>query len=84
MNTYDPQTTLDAISHNGVAVVAIGGLSILAMFVFFIEGARMGQRDRVYPMALWMTALWWPHDGPYLLHFRDWFGGASRRACGAS
>jgi hypothetical protein len=76
MNTYDPQTTLDAISHNAVAVVVIGGLSIIAMFVFFIEGARMGQRDRVYPMALWMTALWWPHDGSYLLHFRDWFGGA--------
>jgi hypothetical protein len=26
-------------------------------------------------MALWMTALWWPHDGSYLLHFTDWFGG---------
>jgi hypothetical protein len=75
MNTYDPRTTLDAISHNAVAVIGIGGLSIVAMFVFFIEGARMGQRDRVYPMALWMTALWWPHDGTYLLHFRDWFGG---------
>ncbi len=75
MNTYDPRTTLDAISHNAIAVVAIGGLSIVAMFVFFIEGARMGKRDRVYPMALWMTALWWPHDGSYLLHFSDWFGG---------
>jgi hypothetical protein len=75
MNTYDPHTTLDAISRNAVAVVVIGGLSIVAMFVFFIEGARMGQRDRVYPMALWMTALWWPHDGSYLLHFRHWFGG---------
>jgi hypothetical protein len=75
MNTYDPHATLEAISHNAIAVVAIGGLSILAMFVFFIEGARMGRRDRVYPMALWMTALWWPHDGSYLLHFRDWFGG---------
>jgi hypothetical protein len=75
VNTYDPQTTLNAISHNAVAVVVIGGLSIVAMFVFFVEGARMGQRDRVYPMALWMTALWWPHDGSYLLHFRDWFGG---------
>jgi len=35
----------------------------------------MRHRDRVYPMALWMTALWWPHDGSYLLHFSDWFGG---------
>jgi hypothetical protein len=43
------------------------------MFVFFAEAARMGRRDRVYPMALWMTALWWPHDGSYLLHFHDWF-----------
>lgn len=75
MNTYDPQTTLNAILHNAVAVVVIGGLSILAMFVFFIEGARMGKRDRVYPMALWMTALRGPHDGSYLLHLRDWFGG---------
>lgn len=75
MTTYDPHATLAAISDNAVAVVGIGGISILAMFVFFIEGARMGRRDRVYPMALWMTALWWPHDGSYLLHFSDWFGG---------
>lgn len=52
MNTYDPQTTLDAISRNAVAVVVIGSLSIVAMFVFFVEGARMGHRDRMYPMAL--------------------------------
>ena len=75
MNTYDTQATLDAISDNAVAVVGIGGLSILAMFVFFIEAARMGRRDRVYPMALWMTALWLPHDSSYLLHFDDWFSG---------
>jgi len=73
VNTYDPQQVLDAISGNAVAVVLIGGLSILAMFVFFGEAARMGRRDHVYPMALWMTALWWPHDGSYLLHFDDWF-----------
>lgn len=75
MTSYEPGAVLDAISANAFAVVVIGGLSILAMFVFFIEGARMGARDRVYPMALWMTALWWPHDGSYLLHFGDWFGG---------
>jgi hypothetical protein len=75
LTTYDPAETLQAISDNAVAVMAIGGLSIAAMFVFFIEGARMGACDRVYPMALWMTALWWPHDGSYLLHFHDWFGG---------
>jgi hypothetical protein len=37
VNTYDPHTTLDAISRNVVPVVVIGGLSIVAMFVFFIE-----------------------------------------------
>jgi hypothetical protein len=42
VNTYDPQATLDAISRNAVAVIVIGGLSIVAMFVFFIGGARMG------------------------------------------
>jgi hypothetical protein len=75
VNTYDPQIALDAISRNAFAVVVIGGLSIVAMFVFFVEGARMGRRDRVYPMALWMTALWWPHDGSYLLRFNHWFVG---------
>ncbi|NMO91639.1 hypothetical protein [Actinomycetospora sp. TBRC 11914] len=75
MTTYDPQQVLAAISRNAVAVLGIGGLSILAMFVFFVEAARMGHRDRAYPMALWMTALWWPHDGSYLLHLGDWFGG---------
>ncbi|WAJ43426.1 hypothetical protein OK015_19720 [Mycobacterium sp. Aquia_216] len=62
MNTCDPQTTLDAISHNAFAVVMIGGLSIVALFVFVIGGARMGQHDRIYPIALWMTTPWWPHD----------------------
>jgi hypothetical protein len=73
MNTYAPGHTLAEITDHAAAVVAIGGLSIVAMWVFFIEAGRMGRRDRVYPMALWMTALWWPHDGSYLLHFNDWF-----------
>jgi hypothetical protein len=75
VNVYEPHHVLEAITDNAVAVVGIGGLSIVAMFVFFIEAGRMGRRDRVYPMALWMTALWWPHDGSYLLHFDDWFHG---------
>ena len=49
MSTYDPQHTLDAISSHALAVVAIGGLSIVAMFVFFIEGARMGRPGRGVP-----------------------------------
>jgi hypothetical protein len=73
MNTYDPQQTLQAITDNAVPVVLIGGVSIVAMWVFFVEAARMSRRDRVAPMALWMTVLWWPHDGNYLLRFDDWF-----------
>jgi hypothetical protein len=74
MTTYDPPAVLGAITANAVPVVLIGGISIVAMFVFFVEAARMGARDRVYPMALWMTVLWWPHDGSYLLHLPDWWG----------
>lgn len=73
MSSYDPHATLAAITDNAVPVVLIGGVSIVAMWVFFIEAARMSRRDRVAPMALWMTALWWPHDGNYLLRFNDWF-----------
>jgi len=73
MNTYDPQQTLAAITDNAVPIVLIGGVSIVAMWVFFVEAARMSRRDKVAPMALWMTVLWWPHDGNYLLNFDDWF-----------
>lgn len=73
MNTYDPQQTLQAITDNAIPVVVIGGVSIVAMWVFFVEAARMSRRDRVAPMALWMTVLWWPHDGNYLVNFDDWF-----------
>lgn len=72
--TYVPDTVLHAITVHAAAVVVIGGLSIVAMFVFFVEAVRAGRRDRAYPMALWMTALWWPHDGSYLLHVHRWFG----------
>jgi hypothetical protein len=75
MNTYDPQQTLAAITVHAVPIVLIGGISIVAMWVFFVEAARMSRRDRVAPMALWMTVLWWPHDGNYLLDVHDWFGG---------
>ena len=70
MNTYDPHTTLEAISHNAVAVIGIGGLSIVAMFVFFVEGAWMGRRGRVYPDSAVVAA-----GRSYLLRFGDWFGG---------
>jgi hypothetical protein len=73
MAGYDPQATLAAITDNAPAIVLIGGVSIVAMWVFFIEAARMSARDRVPPMALWMTVLWWPHDGNYLLSYGDWF-----------
>lgn len=73
MQGYDPQVTLAAITDNAVPIVVIGGISIVAMWVFFVEAARMSRRDRVAPMALWMTVLWWPHDGNYLLRFDDWF-----------
>ncbi len=74
MSSYDPQTTLAAITDNAGAVIVIGGISIVAMWIFFVEAARMSLRDRVAPMALWMTVLWWPHDGNYLLNVDDWFG----------
>lgn len=74
MDHYDPQATLAAITDNAVPIVLIGGISIVAMWVFFVEAARMSARDRVPPMALWMTVLWWPHDGNYLLDHDDWFG----------
>jgi hypothetical protein len=44
MATYDPIVTLNAISDDAAAVVLVTGLSIVAMFVFFIEGAGMGSR----------------------------------------
>jgi hypothetical protein len=75
MNSYDPHQTLTAITDHAVPIVAIGGVSIVAMWVFFVEAARMSRRDRVAPMALWMTVLWWPHDGNYLLDVDDWFNG---------
>jgi len=75
MSAYDPHQTLAAITHNAVPIVLIGGVSIVAMWVFFVEAARMSRRDSVAPMALWMTVLWWPHDGNYLLKVDDWFSG---------
>ncbi|WP_182379342.1 hypothetical protein [Nocardioides sp. WS12] len=73
MASYDAAETLASITDHAIPIVAIGGLSIVAMWVFFIEAARMSRRDRVAPMALWMTVLWWPHDGNYLLRHEDWF-----------
>lgn len=70
---YDSSSVLAEVSANAVLIVALGGLALLCNWYYFFECARLAQRDRCAPMALWATTVFIGHDGSYLLHFRTWF-----------
>lgn len=72
---YDAESVLRIVDDHVVLVVLLGALALAANWTYFFECARLAQRDRCTPMALWATTIFIGHDGSYLLHADQWFNG---------
>jgi hypothetical protein len=70
---YDPDAVLAQVSSHAALIVALGAVALLCNWYYFFECARLAQRDRCTPMALWATTVFIGHDGSYLLNFNLWF-----------
>ncbi|MFE3000568.1 hypothetical protein ACFXG4_36895 [Nocardia sp. NPDC059246] len=70
---YNPEVILADVSHRAGLIVALGAVALLCNWYYFFECARLAQRDRCAPMALWATTVFIGHDGSYLLKYNDWF-----------
>lgn len=70
---YDTNAVLDQVSEHVVVFLALGGIALLCNWYYFFECARLAQRDKCAPMALWATTVFIGHDGSYLLRFGTWF-----------
>lgn len=72
---YDAHHVLSLIDDHTLLVLLFGGLSFGCLFVYYGETARLGARHRVAPMTLTAVAAFMPHDGNFVLNYRDWFDG---------
>jgi hypothetical protein len=70
---YDAREVLDRVSDNTVLVLILGGLTLVANYVLFIEWARLAKRDRCSISTLTCVTLLAAHDGSYVLNYDKWF-----------
>lgn len=66
---------LRLVDDNLVLVLAFGGMSFGALFVYFWETARLGVRHRCAPMTLMAATVFLAHDGNFVINAEDWWSG---------
>jgi hypothetical protein len=71
---YDPQTALKVVDAHTVGVLALAGITIAGMAIWFQQAFTVARRDRAYAFPMFCTAFWFAHDTSYVARFNEWFG----------
>jgi hypothetical protein len=71
---YDPQTVLKAVDTHTVGVLALAGITIVGMAIWFQQAFVVARRHRAYAFPIFCTAFWFAHDSSYVARFNQWFG----------
>jgi hypothetical protein len=71
---YDSQQILASVDAHIGLFLALGTVTMLFNYGFFITAIINGNRDRAFPFALLACTIWFAHDISYLLMFHTWFG----------
>jgi hypothetical protein len=71
---YDPQTALKVVDAHTVGVLALAGVTIVGMAIWFQQAFVVARRDRAYAFPMFCTAFWFAHDTSYVARFNEWFG----------
>jgi hypothetical protein len=66
---YDTKTVLASIDHNAVYILALCGAAMLCNYIYFIEAAVRGFRDKAYPFSVFSTLFWLSGDGSVVLNY---------------
>lgn len=64
---YDTNTVLAAIDRNAVYILALCGAAMIFNYIYFIDAARLGFKDKVYPTSVFPTLFWLSGDGSVVL-----------------
>jgi hypothetical protein len=71
---YDPQAVLKVVDTHTVGVLALAGITIVGMAIWFQQAFIVARRDRAYAFPMFCTAFWFAHDSSYVARFNEWFG----------
>jgi hypothetical protein len=70
---YDPQAVLKIVDAHTVGVLALAGITIVGMAIWFQQAFVVARRDRAYAFPMFCTAFWFAHDTSYVARFSEWF-----------
>src|SRR5271170_1295953 len=66
---YDTKTVLTSIDQNAPYILILCGGAMLFNYIYFIDAARRGLRDKVYPFSVFSTLFWLSGDGSVVLNY---------------
>ena len=70
---YDPHAIFEIFRGNMLPIFACLAIAMIGNTLFFVEGMRLGFRDRSYASSAICTLLFFAHDLSFVLEFEKWF-----------
>jgi hypothetical protein len=70
---YDPQSVLAAVDAHTFGVLALAGVTIIGMAIWFAQAFIVAKRDRTYSFPIFCSLFWFAHDTSYVARFDSWF-----------
>ncbi|TPG32442.1 hypothetical protein [Mycolicibacterium hodleri] len=70
---YDPYAVLVAVDAHRVGVLALAGVTIIGMAMWFSQAFVMAKRDATYSFPIFCSVFWFAHDTSYVARFDQWF-----------
>jgi hypothetical protein len=70
---YEPQAVFEVFRGNMLPIFSLLAIAMVGNTLFFIEGIRLGFRDRSYASSAICTLLFFAHDLSFVLDFPKWF-----------
>lgn len=70
---YDPHAVFDIFRSNMLPIFTLLGIAMIGNTLFFVEGVRLGFRDRSYASSAICTMFFFAHDLRFILDFPKWF-----------
>jgi hypothetical protein len=66
---YDAEAVLAAIDHHAPPIVTLCAIAMVCNYIYFIDAARRGFQDEVYPVSVIATLFWLSGDGSVVLNY---------------
>ncbi len=71
--TYNPSDVLSAIDNSLLTVLIAGAISFVGYYFYYIQGIRMGFRDKTHGIPVFANMYFFAHDVAFVGHYDRWF-----------